>query len=249
MPRPILGHGALGDAGDAPRASFDQAQGQCGQCHIADERRTPIRFATEPRERTSPVAGTFSHANHLNFREVPKTPARASGEGYRAILEESCSACHAFEPGRPEHYVLAGMLDSEDSFSGCQECHGDLRLGAGRTRGLVDAAGPWGLGGLPGLPRLCRRGFRVQPAPGRGSSTVTTDVPHRVPGASAHHRRRARRDRVRGLPSPAGERAPEPDSRDRVPPCEPPTRGPRCGGLPGVSWRGGVEQLELGGPR
>lgn len=102
---------------------FDQAQQNCGTCHISDENRTPLQFALEHTNRPSRTAATFSHALHLNPERPTGGFVKSSESGYDAIESEGCSACHEPDQAGPLDFALKGALANEHSFKGCQTCH------------------------------------------------------------------------------------------------------------------------------
>ena len=120
-------HGPVFDAqstsGAVTPAPFSQAPENCGACHVSDAAGTVIEFRVESKVLSSPTAGTFSHADHLNFEHPSEGFELCAEAGYRSIEEEGCAACHVPDPGVPSGYGLKGALDGEDSFKGCQECH------------------------------------------------------------------------------------------------------------------------------
>ncbi|HEX5053686.1 MAG TPA: cytochrome c3 family protein [Planctomycetota bacterium] len=102
-------------------AVFQQTPAACGTCHIADERRTPVVYTTEPTTHASLVASTFSHATHLAAAAAPPAVgALASAAAHRQVQEQGCAACHAYERKRGETF---GVRSDRASFAGCQTCH------------------------------------------------------------------------------------------------------------------------------
>jgi hypothetical protein len=104
-------------------APFEQSAQVCGECHVADEARTPLSFELGPVTRPSAVGGTFSHQDHLQFTRPDGELSKSSLAGYDAIESEGCMACHLPDASREEGYVLKGALADTRSFQGCQSCH------------------------------------------------------------------------------------------------------------------------------
>ena len=115
-------------------APFDASAEECSSCHIADEARTPLGFVLGAEVQLSQTASTFSHRDHLNFvrpasaKEAdPGSSEPAAGivsiAAYDKIEGQGCGACHEYEAGSTEGYVLNAALGGDQAFAGCQECH------------------------------------------------------------------------------------------------------------------------------
>lgn len=108
-------------------ASFDASPSTCGECHISDEARTPLRFEVAAETQLSRTASTFSHSDHLNFQrpssDIETSARMASDAAYEAIEGEGCSACHSYDADAPGGFTFHGGLNEAQSFRGCQECH------------------------------------------------------------------------------------------------------------------------------
>ena len=119
-------HGAIFEAGPTEVHLAELQQGSCSSCHVVNEARNGVEFASESVEVASRAFLTFSHADHL--RSTWKGQL-ATSDGYKELDEQSCHACHQWSEELPDG--LGGMRaptydlreDRSWDFRGCLDCH------------------------------------------------------------------------------------------------------------------------------
>jgi hypothetical protein len=111
---------------------------KCGDCHVADERKTAVRPAKGGVQRERPLfsLGAFAHGDHFGFRNGQKKDGVCKAEAY-AELEKGCTVCHTYRPEAPgragRDFPFTGET-SKHRYSDCEQCHAVPGWSTGETK-------------------------------------------------------------------------------------------------------------------
>ncbi len=103
---------------------------KCGDCHVRDASKAPVRQAPGQKSRPRPLSslGTFAHKDHFAFRGGAKKPGVCTEAAYGPLanVAKACETCHTYAPavvGIPGCDFPFEKGKSKNRYLDCVGCH------------------------------------------------------------------------------------------------------------------------------